>query len=58
MKEPNKIPLTDNPKSKTVKKIPLKSIETFTHLASNEPHENIDENNSKSVSELESDKTY
>lgn len=59
MKEPEKIPLTNNPRSKTVTKIPLESnnYPTFVEII-DWYNENYRQNNSQSIQQLESDKTH
>ena len=54
MKEPKRIPLTDNPRTKEVKKIPLTPILDHIENLSNENHS---QNCSQSIQQLESDKT-
>jgi hypothetical protein len=60
MKEPKRIPLTDNPKNKEPQKIPLTTsnnydIEMFDDLWINVYNENNKQNNTQSVPKLESD---
>lgn len=49
MKEPKSIPLTDNPRIKEPKRIPLKCIDS-DHIE----YEDHNENNSQSIQQLES----
>lgn len=66
MKEPERIPLTDNPRSKNVKKFPLTTtnpnpdVDNYKKLwvTPTANNENNSENNSQSISELESDSTH
>jgi hypothetical protein len=59
MKEPTKIKLTDNPKNKSVKLIPLPSTQDYDVEMSNNiwiKNEDNKQNNSQSIQQLESDK--
>jgi|LakMenE18May11ns_1017448.scaffolds.fasta_scaffold6386578_1 hypothetical protein len=56
MKEPGKIPLTNNPKSKEPEKRKLAS-DHYYDIDTNYNNENYPENNSESISELESYET-
>jgi len=58
MKEPQRIPLTDNPKIKEPQKIPLTSDRHYDIDMSDDlwtKNENNQQNNSQSVQQLESD---
>jgi hypothetical protein len=60
MKEPTKIKLTDNPKNKSVKLIPLPSTQDYDSEMSDNiwiKNEDNKQNNSQSIQQLESDKT-
>ena len=59
MKEPTRIKLTDNPKNKSVKLIPLPSMKNYDIDISNDSwikNEDNKQNNSQSIQQLESDK--
>jgi hypothetical protein len=59
MKEPTKIKLTDNPKNKSVKLIPLASTQDYDVEMSDNiwiKNEDNKQNNSQSIQQLESDK--
>ena len=53
MKKPISIPLTDNPRTKQVELLPLKSINT---LDNDKSHEDNSKDNTQSIQQLESDK--
>lgn len=58
MQEPNKIPLTDNPRNKEPKKIPLTTPNYYNIEMTDDlwiKNENNKQNNQTSVQELESD---
>ena len=58
MKEPQKIPLTDNPRNKEPKKIPLTTPNYYNIEMTDDlwiKNENNKQNNQTSVQELESD---
>jgi len=60
MKEPKRIPLTDNPRNKEPQKIPLTTpnhydIEMFDDVWIKTDNENYKQDNKKSIPELESD---
>jgi hypothetical protein len=60
MKEPQKIPLTNNPRHKEPKRIPLKALQHYDIEITNnilDQNENYSENNSESIPELESYET-
>jgi hypothetical protein len=60
MKEPQKIPLTDNPKTKEPRKIPLTSDRDYDIDMIDDiwtKNENNQQNNSQSIQQLESDAT-
>jgi hypothetical protein len=63
MKEPSRIPLTDNPRIKEPVKIPLKTLDDWEIVTTNDcsglilakKNENNRENNTKSIQQLESE---
>lgn len=58
MKEPKRIPLTDSPRSKDVKKIPLKTNIIYDIESTNDKnYEDYSEHNSQSVQQLDSEPT-
>ena len=60
MKEPTRIKLTDNPKNKSVKLIPLPSTKNYDIDISNDSwikNEDNKQNNSQSIQQLESNET-
>lgn len=64
MKEPEKIPLTNNPRSRDIQKIPLTKVESDPDIDNYKrlwitvtDNENNSKNDSQSISELESYET-
>lgn len=59
MKEPKRIPLTDNPRIKEPNKIPLQKLDIYDIEMNGDDlwnrNENNKQNNSQSISNLESD---